>query len=137
MVKKIISCFNCEYYRDKTERFQKIIIKIIKSIPKSDLCDILITKKILKRDYLTNKITLSEKCKCGNSSIGYIGLTRMPQSPVCKDCLHGLEDIKKCQQDDMEEGGKLRDTLHKSINGLSDINSENHNKSCKGGGVNG
>jgi len=91
MVKKTTACFNCEYHRDRADRFQKIIIGIIKSISKSDLVDILVTKKILKKDYLTNEILLKEKCHCGKKAIGYTGLTTEHQKPICQTCFNKLD----------------------------------------------
>jgi len=91
MVKKTTACFNCEYHRDRSNRFQDIVIKLIKSISKSDLVDILVTKKILRRDYLTNEVLLKDKCDCGKKAIGYTGLTREPQRPICQECFDKLD----------------------------------------------
>ena len=82
MVNKTISCINCEHHRLQAIMYRDILRGMIKKVPKSELTNILLDMKILKKDYVTDKITMKDKCKCGGDSIGYIGLTGMKEEPV-------------------------------------------------------
>jgi len=68
MTKKTTVCFNCKYHRDRANNFEKIILSMINRISRSDLKDILLKKKILKQDYLTNNITLNESSSKGEEA---------------------------------------------------------------------
>lgn len=54
-----MECLNCKENKLSRDNHRGAIKKMIKSLPKSLLTEILIEMKILKQDYLTNEISLN------------------------------------------------------------------------------
>ena len=57
MVKKPITCMNCDVHHDRYVDYRKIIKSMIKKVPKNELINLLVEMKILNKDYLTDEIT--------------------------------------------------------------------------------
>lgn len=61
MVNNVISCINCEFHMDSHMLYRKIIKNMLKSIPKTELINILVELKILHKDFVTREVTISKK----------------------------------------------------------------------------
>lgn len=82
---------NCEHHRVQALMYKDIIKGMLKKIPKSELANILLDMNILKQDYVTNEIFMKDKCKCGQVSIGFIGLTGEKQRAICQECFDKID----------------------------------------------
>ena len=58
---KEIEKMNYQMYKETSEYYKKIIKNFLKSIPKTTLIQLLKELKIIKVDYVTNKITIQDK----------------------------------------------------------------------------
>lgn len=56
-----IKIWEYDMMREEHESYKKIIKRLIKSIPRGELKNILIEMKILKQDYVTKKISIKEE----------------------------------------------------------------------------
>jgi hypothetical protein len=57
---KPITCINCDTHFEIYEHYKKTIKRMIKTIPKTTLINILVEMKILKQDYLTRECSLKQ-----------------------------------------------------------------------------